>query len=434
MSCLCLLEVLAIFKASFIILFLSIYTLDPFESFMRGAGIVTGALMLLLNKRIKSLERMKFLSYLLSFIIIFLIAAYSFVNRNFFVIGVAYYLIVIFNLALIFPWSVRGLLFLGSLNILGFVSVVLVRGIGEHSFYVVTSSLSLFVALFTSIFIKRDDEARRRNEFMLKSDLEEKNKIMEQELELAKNIHKSLIPDSLSTDLVDIMVTYKPMHYIGGDYAKFYFLDRNRLLFIISDITGHGVSAALLVNRMHTETERLVRENKNPGQLLKELDSFIKQGFLGTGVYLSAFCGLLDFTKQRLFYSNYGHPPQYIYHIEKDKLSAMHSQTSLLGLPLQDDGVYEGDIDFDKGDRILLFTDGLIETRGIGNDTYGNQRLESFIRNNRSLSISDFNQGLLDDVNVFREGEISDDIFILIIDIKKKPSFVAEAINTILNR
>jgi len=426
---------LLIFIFSFIILFMSIFTLNFIEAFMRGIGIVTGALMLVLNKRIKSLERMKFLAYLLSCMVIILITAYSFINKNFFVVGIIHYLVMMFTLSLIFPWTFKDLFLLGSFNILGFVSAVAVRGgVGDYTFYVATSTFSLFIALFVCVFIKGDDETRRKSEFMLKKEVEDKNRAIEQELELAKNIHKSLIPESISTDVVDIMVTYKPMYYIGGDYAKFYFIDRSRLLFIISDITGHGVSAALLVNRMHTETERLVRENKNPGLLLKELDKFIKQGFYGTGMYLSAFCGVLDFAKQQLFYSNYGHPPQYLYHIEKRKLNALNSQTRLLGLPLEDDQTYEGSVDFEKGDRMLLFTDGLIETRGVNSEEYGIQRLESFIADNRNLPMGEFNQNLLDDLNLFRKGEISDDVFILLIDIKKKASFVAEAMKTILNR
>ena len=118
---------LIIFVFSFFILFLSIFTLDFSEAFLRGGGILTGALLMVLNKRIKSLERMKFLSYLLSVITLVLVTAYSYISKNFFVIGIANYLIMLFILSLVFPWTVVDLCVLGVFYIAGFVSVVAVK-------------------------------------------------------------------------------------------------------------------------------------------------------------------------------------------------------------------------------------------------------------------------------------------------------------------
>jgi len=241
---------------------------------------------------------------------------------------------------------------------------------------------------------------------------------MHKELELATRVHKTLIPKSLSTDLVDIAVMYLPMYYIGGDYAKFHFVDKDRLIFIICDVTGHGVSAALLVNRVHTEFESLAREAKEPGTLLKELNNFIIKDFGGIDMYLSAFCGLLDFKTGRLIYSNYGHPAQYIYRVRELDIQRLESQTSLLGLPFPDDGLYQSQIKFNKGDQLLLFTDGLIEASNGHGEKYGKEKIESFIKQNCNAGPDLFNQKLLEELNTFKDEGFKDDIFLLSVKIK----------------
>lgn len=269
-----------------------------------------------------------------------------------------------------------------------------------------------------SFVVRKKETARDAENFILLKEVEEKNSQMRRELELATRIHKTLIPHSISTDMVDVAVMYLPMYYIGGDYARFHFIDKDRLLFIICDVTGHGVSAALLVNRLHTEFERLARDGKAPGILLKELNDFITEDFGEINMFLSAFCGLLDFNKMKLLYSNHGHPDQYIYRITGSDIQRLSSQSSLLGLPLVDKDVHQHAIDFSRGDKILLFTDGVLEARNKDGECYDEVKLESFIKRERSLSANQFNQALLDELNSFKGRTFTDDIFILSIHVK----------------
>lgn len=270
-----------------------------------------------------------------------------------------------------------------------------------------------------SFVVRRKEAARDAENFVLLKEVEEKNAQMRRELELATRIHKTLIPHSVSTDMVDVAVMYLPMYYIGGDYAKFHVIDKDRLLFIICDVTGHGVSAALLVNRIHAEVERLAREGKGPGVLLKELDDFITGDFGGINMFLSAFCGVLDFAKMKLDYSNHGHPDQYIYRITRSEIRPLRSQASLLGLPHADEGICQHSVDFSRGDKLFLFTDGVLETRDAGGACYDETRLEAFIREHSALGAGAFNKALVDDLNAFKGAAFTDDIFILSIDIKQ---------------
>lgn len=248
-------------------------------------------------------------------------------------------------------------------------------------------------------------------------ELRQKNEQIREELELATQIQKTLIPAPVHTDHADIAVDYLPFSFMGGDYAKFHFVDRDRLVFIISDVTGHGVGAALLVNRLHAEFEHLAREGKEPGTLLKELNDFITGSFDGTYMYLSAFCGCLDFHSKVFRYSNYGHPPQYMYHATKKCVDPLQSQTTLLGLSLGRDGMFEQEIPFDWGDKIILFTDGIIEARNGDGEIFGCARVQDVLARNFELRAADLNRRLLEELDRFKRGDFTDDVFLLTIEI-----------------
>ena len=213
------------------------------------------------------------------------------------------------------------------------------------------------MATFISVLIRRKEIERDTHNFTLLKKVESQNTKNDQDLGLARRVHRTLVPDSFSHERADIWVSYIPMNYVSGDYAKFLFLDDDRLLVFISDVTGHGVAAALLVNRVHAEFERLVQEEQKPEWLLRKLNHFISRDFEGTNMYLSAFCGLLDFKTHVFSYANYGHPSQYFFHLNGSNIEHLASQNTLLGI-LPDGQHRQGEVLFEPGDRLLLFTDG----------------------------------------------------------------------------
>lgn len=283
----------------------------------------------------------------------------------------------------------------------------------------------LLIATVICAAIKRRDDRLDRERFRLIKELEEKNAQMRAELSIARDVHKTLIPRSTSTDNATIAVSYIPMSAVGGDYATFHVTSEGNLFFLIGDVTGHGVPAALLVNRVYGEVESLIARNPDPGALMSHLDRFVREHFRHTKMYFSVCAGLLDFRSGTLFYSNYGHPPQILHQRKDNAISLLESQTYLLGVDIggSDKGVYEGALKFGRGDRIVLFTDGLIEAKGVSDELYGMARLESFVKafgqdRSEAMPAGRFNTALLGEVESFRKGPLTDDIFLVTIDIK----------------
>jgi Serine phosphatase RsbU, regulator of sigma subunit len=375
----------------------------------------------------RSLKTAKLNAYLFTVVLLISLTYLCVLYSEYINITPALYLFLLFMVVFTIPWEPLEIVSLSFMHIAAYSALFYyirsrytlsdLPAVLETARYI--DGLTLIAMGFVLCLVVRKKEAALDAEnFVLLKKLEEKNAQMRQELELATRIHKTLIPHSVSTDMVDVAVMYLPMYYIGGDYAKFRFIDKDRFLFIICDVTGHGVSAALLVNRLHTEFERLARDGKEPGALLKELNDFITEDFGEINMFLSAFCGLLDFKTMKLLYSNHGHPDQYIYRITGSDIQRLSSQACLLGLPISDQNIYQHAVSFSKGDKILLFTDGVLDARNKAGESYGETRLEDFIKHQRELEPTRFNQILLDELNSFKDQQFTDDVFILSIHVK----------------
>jgi len=391
--------------------------------------VVAAALILLINQKTRTLPQAKLNAFLfaaalvLSFVAVFLIYP-PYIPTT----GAPLLAICMFFISFIIPWGLMEVVAIGALHTAAYLFMYIWLNSPAAQALHIAFTPSVFtdgiiflaVAFILCVIIRKRDDERQRENFVLFKKLEERNKEMEKELSLARDIHKTLIPQSTTTDKAVIAVNYIPVSTVGGDYATFHVTKEGNLFFLIGDVTGHGVPAALLVNRIYGETENLIARDYTPGVLLKELDRFVQRHFKQTQMYFSVCSGLIDFGKKKLFYSNYGHPPQILLQRRNNSITLLESQTYLLGLDVEeaDARIFEGTLDFENKDRIVLFTDGLIETMGDERQLYGMERLEAFVKDHANDHPSLFNTDLLKDLNEFREGPVADDIFLLTIDIK----------------
>jgi len=387
--------------------------------------ICGGGVLLYLNSRTKTLQIAKLNAYIFTAFLLILLVKMGIFYKDEAVISSALFVFTIFFISVTIPWTPKEVHIIGFMHVaaytVNFFWVRILPGVSKEAFSMAeyfNGLIFLSMALILCVVLRRHETARDIENFVLLKEIEDKNEQMSKELEWATRIHKTIISGPISNDKVEIGVTYLPVYYIGGDYVKFEFIGKDKLIFIIGDVTGHGIPAALLVNRIHAEFERFAKEEKSPGVLMKELNEFIKEDFEGADMYLSGLCGLVDFKHMTLSYSNYGHPPQYVYSGQNEKIHSLPPQTSLLGLPMDDDNIYQNEVELDKGDRILLFTDGVTEAANKESEEYGKKRLEKFVAKNHTLSPEQFNGKLIEDVKSFNDGDFKDDICLLNMEIK----------------
>ncbi|MBO5979844.1 MAG: SpoIIE family protein phosphatase, partial [Bacteroidales bacterium] len=214
----------------------------------------------------------------------------------------------------------------------------------------------------------------------LKSTTANKERI-ESELRIARSIQMGMIPKSFPAfpdrDDVSLVAKLVPAKEVGGDLYDF-FIEKDKLYFIIGDVSGKGIPASLVM----AVTCRLFRSVASyldrPEEIITSLNTSLADGN-DSNMFCTAFLGILDLKTGSLLYCNAGHNAPYI--IEKDgKVSAM-SVTPNLPLGLFSGFPYEGqETRIEKDMMIYLFTDGVNEADNNEKEQYSDERLISLLK------------------------------------------------------
>ena len=237
---------------------------------------------------------------------------------------------------------------------------------------------------------------------------------IENELAIAREIQTSILPAGIPeiTNLL-ISAAYRPMTAVAGDFYEFIPVDRNRFGFLVADVSGHGVPAALVAAMTKIAMQSLLSSAHEPGEVLRGLNRILtsqQRGKLISAAYL-----WLDLETGKGLYSSAGHPP--LLRWRKGALERLESNGILIGvLPEVEYPVCE--IQFAARDRFLLYTDGVVEPENAAGDPFGDRRLEEIIRRNEMQSPSHLSGDVLE-VRSWQPASMTqqDDITLIIIDV-----------------
>lgn len=142
---------------------------------------------------------------------------------------------------------------------------------------------------------------------------------IEKEMETARQIQKSILPKYLpGNNNLSIAASYYPMTAVAGDYYDFIEIDKNRTGFLIADVSGHGVPAALIASMIKVAMQSLTDYANDPGKLLKVLGNILFNQLNDQFVTVSYL--FIDYEKQIAKYSAAGHPPLYYWNSAKVKI------------------------------------------------------------------------------------------------------------------
>lgn len=248
---------------------------------------------------------------------------------------------------------------------------------------------------------------------------------MKRELVDARRIHEALFPSPLDSGPVRFDYRYEPMRQIGGDFLFAHIFPgidpsmegQEPISVVIIDVTGHGIPAALTVNRLHGELERIFAEEPDigPGEVLRSLNRYVHLTLSRHSVYATAICLRADPTTSTLQWASAGHPPAFLRTVD-GRLEEINSTTFVLGACHGADfDPDEQSVRFMPGDTLIAYTDGATEARSATGAMLRTEGLRNIVIGSRPDPGPDggWSSAVLRAVDRHRHGPPADDTLIV---------------------
>ena len=240
------------------------------------------------------------------------------------------------------------------------------------------------------------------------------------ELEMARQIQLSILPrDTPKIRGLHIVARYLPMTSVAGDFYDFIIVDDKRVGILVADVSGHGLPSALIASMLQVALTAQAAHASEPERVLSGLNQALCGKFERD--FVTAAYVFVDMEKKLMTYAGAGHPPLLFSRKSDGKVSAVTENGLFLGM--FPEATYASlQLPVQAEDRVVLYTDGIPETKSPSEQEFGTARFIKFMENNRSLAVDHFADGLLDELSRWSEqprgqGQ-QDDITVLTIDFK----------------
>ncbi|MBU5637302.1 SpoIIE family protein phosphatase [Geomonas sp. Red69] len=260
------------------------------------------------------------------------------------------------------------------------------------------------------ICIKQDITERKLAEQALLQ-----NTSMHKEMEIARQIQLSLLPAAppLLTG-IDCAGRCVPASHIGGDYYDI-LLHGERLDLVIADVSGHSVGAALIMVETRSVLRAQMPALDGPAQVVAALNEILHDDLSRAELFITMSYLSYHRTSGRLRYSNAGHPPPLLYRPAEERFFALDAEGLILGVQRRvafDEPV----IQVEKGDLLLMYTDGITETQSHSGELFGVQRLKGVLAREHRKPSAAIIDAVLDALRAFTgHTTFDDDISMLLL-------------------
>jgi sigma-B regulation protein RsbU (phosphoserine phosphatase) len=235
------------------------------------------------------------------------------------------------------------------------------------------------------------------------------------EMEIAKEIQVTILPESMPViPGFEIGATTIPAMEIGGDLYDFIPVTGDRWGFVIADVSGKGVSAALYMALCRTLIRVCCTEQDNPHDVIRKANRLIYEDGRSS-MFITVFYGVLDPKKMTLSYVNAGHNPPLLVRGDPPRAEILEGHGIALGV-VDDVSIPLSFIPLEQGDLIVLYTDGVTEAFNAQNEYFGEDRLVASLCRNRSRPVQEIMAALLEDIRIFcGTAPQSDDITLILV-------------------
>ena len=241
---------------------------------------------------------------------------------------------------------------------------------------------------------------------------------IDKELEYAKQIQLSALPQSFPDDenygVFAQMIAAKE---VGGDFYDFYALDESRIAFLVADVSGKGIPAAMFMMTAKT----IIKDLAESGMPINEIFTRANEKLCEnneSGMFVTAWMGILNLKTGNLQFANAGHNPPLLKRAD-GSFEYLKTRAGFVLAGMEGVRYRASELTLAEGDRLFLYTDGVTEATNADDKLYGEDRLIEFMNNNSTIEATALLPALKANIDEFvGEAPQFDDITMLMFDLK----------------
>ena len=222
---------------------------------------------------------------------------------------------------------------------------------------------------------------------------------------------------------IELDAQYLPSAQVGGDFYDFYKLSSTKFGVCVADVSGKGVPASLLMAICQTNLRHFVHKSSQPSVILKNLNQQLEQR-IRQDMFITLFFAIVDTKNKKITYSRAGHEPGLILKATTDDKNGSRVEelrgggmaVGMVPCEIFDEMIEDHETNFENGDCLFLYTDGVTEATNDEGTEFGIKNLENFVTTNSSLSPKKINRKLMSKLDSFSSSQFErDDITLLTI-------------------
>jgi len=238
-------------------------------------------------------------------------------------------------------------------------------------------------------------------------------RLHDEELQEARQIQDSLLPTELPQVAgYEVAAMTQPLRFVGGDYYSVVRISDRYTAFCIADVAGKGLPAALLMSSLQAALQPLISQSLAPRELCRRLNRILCD-LTPVGKFISFFYAVLDNFENRLTYCNAGHNPPLLVRSDGQSVELKSTGAVLGQFPYW---VYEqSELQMKSGDRLLLFTDGLVEACNPSDEPFGEHNVIRIARENAASRAADLMALLINAASQHTDGHFQDDASLIVL-------------------
>jgi len=242
---------------------------------------------------------------------------------------------------------------------------------------------------------------------------ETRRKAEELEMEQASKIQRRLLPQTIpQIPGVEIAAEWLPARAVGGDYFDVNKLSDKRVALCVADVMGKGLPAALFMSNLQAAVKSAYADSAAPAQLCETVNNILRDNS-ESGQFVTLFYGVVD-TERRIFtYVNAGHNPPRL--VRADGVQIELTEGGPILGEFEELKFDQGVVHLVPGDRLALFTDGVVEASNGAQEEFGYGRLDALLAADRSMKPKEIQEKIFREVSAFCGGAMQDDATLILV-------------------